>query len=255
MRNLFFLIIFVLLCQFSTAQNGQIITTKLDTLSGKVIVNLGGKYAADELQIKIDKTKTKFKAYQIREVKFDNDVILVPIKFEQRIQFAQVMARSSYLVWYRYIDVKNDGNQYTMNLLMKQNGEQRTFSTVGFRNRIADFLNDCPEVSQLILDGELKAKEVSKIVVRYSDCIEGQQLVESDDLPQAEIDSVIDPFIIMIQQSPLANNEDLLSMLDDVNQKLKNGKSIPNYLQQGVIEQLGNNATLINQFKELIAID
>lgn len=250
-----FLLSAVLLCSvtISNAQDQWLVTVKLDTIRGKIFLDHGGSYQPDEARVKIGKDKSSYKAYQVRSVYLGDNDTYETVKIDQRYQFVKVDLKGKYFSQYLYID-PSAGNvsNYSLKLMVNWKGEMYKVSNLTPRKRFALFFEDCESVKTKIEAGELKKKDLKKIFDAYDECIDQAQAAQ----PVAVIKEVAPPkglteFIEDLKSQNLYN-DDLDNMIKDISQKLANKQAIPQYLQQAVLGQLGENEDLKSTFLNLV---
>ena len=139
-------------------------------------------------------------------------------------------------------------------LLVKQDNSQLEVGNIGFKNRVRKFLDDCPEVSDKVENGEFKKSQLNEIVKQYNDCIGArssmtQMMVEKQPIKEQP---AISQLITKIADGDLGNKADLLEMLEDVKDKLEGGQDIPKYLKGAIIEAFGENQELISAFESAL---
>ncbi|PIB36923.1 hypothetical protein BFP72_16690 [Reichenbachiella sp. 5M10] len=241
----------LLVTTISAFAQDKVITTKLDTLVGKIIIQNGGKYDTDRVAVKNKKDKQRFLASDIREI-YKKDDKYVTVKFNGRYQFMQVEIEGDYLSLYRYIDLELNSSEYAGQLLVTMDGRQHIISNIGFKKRLAEFLEDCKEVSVKIDEGEYSKSNLEQIIADYNSCIGAQSAAHVEQIA-AQIDaSKIDHLISSVEATELENKQELLDMLADVKSKLEAGQSIPNYLQGAIQEKLAGQDALLNAFDETV---
>lgn len=235
------------------AQDDWLITTKLDTISGKIFLDHGGPYQADEARVKNDDGKSNYKAYHVRSVYLGENDVYQTMKIDERYQFVKTDVAGKYFTQYLYLDPESGNTtNYALKILVNWKGDMYKISNLINKKKFATFFADCQSVSDSIISGSLKKKDLKKIFELYDECIDRSRV----DHPVASTVSIrqaesIKAFIANLKSSGLYN-DDLSSMIDDISQKLNNQQSIPKYLQQAVLEQLAESEELTNKFEALI---
>jgi len=215
------------------------------------VVRYGDNLRVDEVQIKKDKKKSNFKSYKVISIHFEDSTVLETIKYEGRFQFAKVIRKGTYLTWYTYIDSESNNINNGANLLVKQSGEQSTYSGIGFKKRVSEFLESCQSVSIKINKGAYGLSKMAQIVDDYNACITEQEGKRNSTLDQAisiEEELPLNALILSVKESSLESKEDLVVMLEDANSKLGRGEPIPSYLKELIISKFGMEKGFVDQF-------
>lgn len=240
------------------AQDQWLVTAKLDTVRGKIYLDYRGPYHPDDAVVKNEKEKSIFKAYEVRLVWLGNNDTYEGIKIDQRYQFAKVDVRGKYYTQYLYAD-PGTGNtaSYSLKLLVDVNGEQHKLGNLIPKKKFAQYFEACEDVENRILSGELKRKNLTEIFEAYDACMDGREkelparpAIPAKPAKPAEV-TAMDEFIEAVKAKGLYEG-DLSSMLDDVNQKITNGQTIPEYLKRAVLDQLKSDEALHARFNSII---
>ncbi|SMD34139.1 hypothetical protein SAMN04488029_1863 [Reichenbachiella faecimaris] len=252
MRNFIFTATLIIIANFSYGQDQWLITAKLDTIYGKIMLQAGDPFKADEARVKTGKDKEYYKSYHLRSVHLEDGKDFEVLKIDERYQFAQVDLRGKYFTQYLYLDPSSsNASNYVLKVLVDWKGKQYRVSNLTARKKFAAIFEDCKTVSEKILSGDLKKNQLDKIFAEYDDCIDK---INSRIAPAQEIlpmSEDIEIFISDLKSKDLYQG-DLSMMIDDINQKLMNQQNIPKYLQQAVLEQLGDDEELKSQFLMLV---
>ncbi|MEP4091955.1 hypothetical protein [Reichenbachiella sp.] len=245
--------VFLFFLSNSYAQDQWLVTAKLDTIRGKIFLDYGGPYQADEAQVKIGKEKSSYKAYQVRSVSLGENDVYESIKIDQRYQFAKVDVKGKYFTQYLYIDATaGNTSNYSLKLFVNWKGDMYKISNLTPRKRFAMFFEDCESVKTKIESGELKKKDLKKIFEAFDECMD--QALEAKSVATVQVatpSADMSEFIEKLKSMELYN-DDLENMIKDISQKMVNKQSIPQYLQQAVLGQLGEDENLKSMFLELI---
>lgn len=252
MRNYIVAATLIIISNLSYGQDQWLVTAKLDTIYGKIFLQTGDQYRADEARIKVGKKKETYKCYHLKSVHLGEDQDFEVLKINERYQFALVDLKGKYFSQYLYLDPSSTGNtNYVLKILVDWKGEQYQVSNLTSRKKFASFFEDCESVSEKILAGELKKNQLQEVFDAYDSCIDeiNSQMPSTPAVPRISHD--MEAFISELKSKDLYQG-DLSMMVNDINQKLTNGQSIPKYLQQAVLEQLGEDEELKSTFLELI---
>lgn len=253
MRTIFLSAALSLFFTLAHGQDQWLVTAQLDTIRGKIFLDHGGQYRIDEARTKVGKEKTSYKCYQVRFVHLGEGEDFEVLKVDERYQFVKIATKSKYHSEYLYVDNSNSGSHYSLRLLVNWEGDQLKYSNLVSKKRLGEYFADCPTVVEQIESGDLRKSELDKIFEAFDACIEEQkkavpvaaQPVEA--VPSANMESFISDL-----KSKELYTDDLAMMLKDITQKLATQQAVPKYLQQAVIEQLGEDEGLKTQFTDLL---
>ena len=255
MRALLFFLFFSSISVFSYGQDQWLVTAKMDTIYGKIYLETGDQYKADEAKVKDGKKKISYKSYQIRSVHLGKNDDYETLKIDGRYQFVQVDIKGKYFSRYLYNDPDlGSSSNFALKILVNWKGEQYKTSNLTSKKRFAAYFEDCESVSQKIESGELKKKDFEKIIAEYDVCIDQIQsqitampITTQPVVPSSEMENLISE----LKSKDLYKGE-MVTMLEDVNQRMSNNENIPNYLQQAVLAQLEGNEDLKAQFLAIL---
>lgn len=254
MRTLILSTILSAIYSFSYGQEQWLVTVKMDTVYGRIYLETVDQYRADEARVKDEKTKVNYKSYQIRSVHLGENQDFETLKIDGRYQFAQVDIKGTYFSQYLYKDPEQvTSSNYVLKLLVNWKGEQFKFSNLTSKKKFAEYFQDCKSLSEKIESGKLKKKELEKIIAEFDKCMEenkNQSVVVQSVAPPVST-SAMEAFISDLKSKDLYNGE-IVTMLEDINLKIANRQSIPNYMQQAVLSQLDGNEDLKAKFLALI---
>lgn len=247
------LLAFVLLAISSAkAKENWVVTLKNDTIYGKIGFVIRGAYEMDELTVKKGKEKHKFKPIELKRInKAGNEY--VPLKIDGKYQFALVISEG-YLSYYKFVNPDSNAYEdFSQSILTKMDGTSVQLSNIGFMKSVRKYLSDCQPLENKIKNSEYKPKDIDDVIIYYNEWIDSRSLKQepenSVNLDQA---ALISSIISKVEaDEELSKNSELLEMLNDVKGKIKNGKSVPGYLKNGVIDGLNGNESLTTEFNSL----
>lgn len=254
MRTFILSTILSAICSLSYCQDQWLVPVKSDTVFGKIYLETGDKFKADEARVKDGKTKTNYKSYQILSVHLGKNQDFETLKIDGRYQFVQVDVKGKYFSQYLYKDTElGSSANFALKILVNWKGEQFKFSNLTSKKKFAEYFQDCKSVSEKIESGELKKKDLDKIIVEFDKCMEKNEKESVVIQPVAPpvSTSAMEAFISDLKSKDLYNGE-IVTMLEDINLKIANQQSIPNYMQQAVLSQLDGNEDLKAKFLALI---
>lgn len=254
MRALIFSFALSAVFSVSYGQDQWLVTTQLDTIYGKIYLETGDQYKVDEARVKDGKSKTSYKSYQVRSVHLEENQDFETLKIDGRYQFVQVDIQGKYFSRYLYKDpdLGPSGN-FALKILVNWKGEQFKVSNLTSKKKFAEYFEDCQSVSEKIESGDLKKKDLEKIVVEFDKCMDENKMkpvVIQTVAPPAPSDAM-ESFISDLKSKDLYKGE-IVTMLEDINLKLANKQTIPNYMQQAVLSQLDGDEEMKAKFVALI---
>ncbi len=244
------LIYIILLFLIGHTVNAQdwLITTSADTLKGEIAIELPME-RYEEITIKNDDGKQRFKAYQVVEFERDGQ----KYKTVKRASVYQVMLVESegYLSHFRYRE--NQGYEFSSPFLVKSDGGSMEVSSLTFKKSLSGFLEDCQVVVDGLANKKYKRSDLDQIIDDYNNCIdEKSSYTASDDTPE-----VLDnPAIAIIERilNQNSSNDDLTAMLVDIKSKLSKGQTVPDYLKSALKEQTATLEDIKSDVEELLEL-
>ena len=237
----------LLLLSFSLKGQDQLLLTTEKSFEGKIKIDRASE-GHETITVKVGKNKTKLQAHEFKYF-IKDDEKYVPFKLGQYYKIMKVEIEG-YLSLYYYRDGTYDfGTQY----LHKLDGQGITVPNISFKKRISEYLNDCPQIETGLNTGEYKKTELNKIVTDYNGCIKQKTIqtrMSKPDLSEDKI-SLIDKIDQVISKIG-DGNEELKTLLADIQTKLAEGKSIPGYLKSALMEQSKNVPDLSEEITQLL---
>lgn len=233
-------ILFLLICligyEISSAQSDYVVTTKGDTIRGKVkYLNYG---VEKKVQVINDK-KTVFTILQTTGFKMDNELYHT-VRYAQGYTYMKA-TKTGYLSLYAF----QQPNQMSWDgsLLLKRDGSSMEIPNLGFKKSLKKFLIECGTVVDRIDKGELGKSEIIEIVDLYNQCIEvntkNQNLIaQSNKENTSELTSWNQLEEAVQNLGNFAGTKDALEMIQDIKSKINKGEKIPNFLTEGLKEVL-----------------
>lgn len=244
---LFLIILSALSYSVLHAQSDYLVLAKGDTLYGKITHLSFGVEQKVQL-VDSNKKKTVYSMYQVKSFKINEDNFHL-VKIYAAYKYMKLIL-SGYLSYYAF----QQDNQVTWDgrFIYKMDGRGIEVPNIGFKKKMAEFLEDCPDIADKIDSGELTRNEIEEIINQYNACIErysaSKQTVKQA-TPQQDV-SNWDTFETALRNTEnLEDKETLLEMVTEVKAKAERGEKIPNFLLDGVKKGIAGNTTL----EELLA--
>ena len=167
--------------------------------------------------------------------------------------------KEGYLSYYLYSEEELQSQKFTLQVLIKRDGEAQTFSNIVFKKRVSTFLDDCATVKLNFENNVYKRNDLFRIIDEYNECIERQtnnQLtlnsLEDVQLDQDKLSQFQKLEKAVNQSTALDNKNEILDMLDDVEQKLKSGQDIPGYLKEALKNNFESHPDLLALLETII---
>lgn len=242
-----------ILCLFgfsAIAQNDYAVTTKGDTLYGKIVFQQLGK--VEQVQVKGEKKRQTISAIQVRMVKVGEKVYL-PVQYAEGVQMMEVV-KDGYL---SLLAFQPQGNMnYDGRLLKLRTGAVLEVPTIGFKKRVSEFLSDDVDLATRIKDGNLDRKDLDSIIVEYNIFIDkntkASNLQTETEIKQAPKLEVLNTLINSIKGSSLDSKTETLEMLTELKEKISDGKAIPLYLSNALKENLKSEQDWIRKLESVL---
>jgi len=210
MKNLLFRLAF-LICLASPAfsQEDYLITLKGDSIAGKIEFTQGDFF--DEVVIKTDDGKKKYKAFQLARIAKGGD-FYEPVDYLQKKMVGKVVVKGP-VSFYR---VRSEGSfQFNSEIFSKQSGETLGISNIGFRKKTKAFFSDCPSLVEKLENGEFSSGKLEEIVTFYNsgNCVIPEEEPKESDNPSLA---------------------DLADLIKDIENKIEKGEPVPSYMIQAL---------------------
>ncbi|MEQ1584799.1 MAG: hypothetical protein ABL895_02905 [Cyclobacteriaceae bacterium] len=231
----------------ANAQTNYLITSKADTLYGKV--RILSYDLMDRVQLEAGKKKETFTALQVLSVSIDSQ-LYKPVKYENKILLMKLL-KSGYLSLYAF-QMENQ-TRYDGRFLLKLDGTGTEVPNLSFKKFMENFLKDCNTIALKIKSGELTRKDINKIIDEYNTCMKNQvttpPVVEGNETLLA-----IESMIKKIEAEEFPSKKDALDLLRDIQGKVSKNESVPNYLTEGLKSYLSNVPSLTEDLNKLFGL-
>ena len=258
MQHCLSIILLLLMCSLHTFSQDYVITVQGDTLKGTIQILLPAE-THEEIAIETGEREQKLKAFQLLELNKDG------VQYRS-VKFGNI---------YKIMEVKNSGylsllyfrpeNQYSFGspYLLKKTGEGVEVPTLLFKKMITGFLSDCPGVAAKIEDKTYKKGDLDQIIAEYNQCIATQ----TEEAFQTSEPKVTKPATKVPSDSPAIENirsikekiiqanaeaSDLITLLNDIEQKLISGNPVPSYMTSALKDQAAGLDLIAEDINKLI---
>ncbi|MTI23319.1 hypothetical protein E1176_19985 [Fulvivirga sp. RKSG066] len=227
-----------------------IVTLQRDTIQGEVDILLPDTYS-ENLVFQNEDQKKQFMAQQLYGV-YDDSAMYNTVKLSDKYRLMKVI-EGGYLTYYLYR--ADQAYDFSLPYLQKSSTEGIEVPTISFRKKMTDFLKDCPAVVEKIDSKEYKRGDLSEIVRAYNACLNTKT---EDIYTQAAIEEknrgakeIINDIIAAVDKK---DNADLITMLNDIKNKLDNGDEVPGYLTTALKDQTKDMEDIQKHVNELLGL-
>ena len=248
-KQYFFLLALTQVFSHAVGQEDFIVTTKGDTLRGRVSFQQIGNI--EQVLVKGDKRQT-FSSMQIRIANVKGQAYK-PIQFSGKVQMMQVVTNGYLsLLAFQPPGVMN----YDGRLLALRDGRMLEVPTIGFKKHLSAFLSDDADLAQKIKEGELERKNLDAIIEAYNTFIEknteiNDQKTKEEDKTKIKLEA-LEEIKEAITTSDMESKDETLEMLNEVKDKISTGKSVPQYLSNALLDKLQFDPELIKKLEGIL---
>jgi len=245
-------LLFPLFSSYTQAQD-YVLTTRGDSLVGDV----KPLHYGPEKRVQIttgNKEKQSLTLFQIREFSSDG-AVYHPVKGDGGYVFMKLL-QPGYLSLYAY-QLENQ-TRFDGLFLRKADGESMVVPNLGFKKYVSRFLEDCPDVSERVDDGDFDKKDLTEIVDAYNSCITNRTVNHDQVIAQREERSVKisawDSLEDRVKAMEFNEKENALEMIAEIKKKINRQESIPNFLTGGLknaLQDTGLETALEEALKEI----
>lgn len=254
MKNFKWLVILIVLIHATSshvaAQTGYVVTTKGDTIRGKI------KYLSFGISrnVQVTDEKKKKTVYSILQTKsFSmNDEVYHPVRTSAGYDYMKIL-KNGYLSLYAY-QLANQ-NTWDGRFLLKKDGSSMDVPNIGFKKIIVKFLNDCPEIEAGFESKEFSKTKLNEIVDQYNACIQANTLKQlearSANIERAEkTNTWVDLETAIKNGNEFEGRADALDMIAEIKSKITKGEKVPKFLSDGLkalLKDQTKHAELLNK--------
>jgi hypothetical protein len=239
------LLSFLVLTSVSRGQD-YLVTARKDTLRGKL--GIVSYPTTDKVVLTLDKKKSEYAAYQVSRIWMDS-ASYQPVRTPDAFRFMRVARPGMLSLCYAR---QSPGTPYNIPYLVKISGENIEVNALRFKKTTARFLEDCVSIRQKIEEDSLGRYDLEKIVDGYNRCLELQTTVAFTESEDPKL-SALNAFNKKLGNDPQAPAE-AKEVLKDLFMKVKEGKTIPSYLAEGLRQSLKDLPAYKDEVEQLIAV-
>ena len=235
-------VLLMLVCQCVGAQD-YVLTARGDSLTGEVKPLLYGPQKKVQV-ISADDEKTSLSIFEVRTFSHEGDVYH-PVKGDQGYVFMKLL-QQGYLSLYAY--QPENQTRFDGLFLKKLDGESMVVPNLGFKKYVSKFLEDCPQVSARVKEGELGKKDLTELISAYNGCID-RRTVDHDKIiasrqEQTTKISAWDSLEEKVREKDISEKENTLEMIAEIRKKIQRHEKIPNFLIEGLRNSLQNTGLI-----------
>jgi hypothetical protein len=238
---------------FVCAQADYAITSKGDTLHGRVKILTYDRL--DRMQIVVDKKKKAFSALEAKAL-FVDGVTYHTVKYDNGYRYMKLI-KSGFLSLYGF-RMPNQSS-YDGQYLLKRDGQGMEIPNLTFKKSMASFLSGCAEVEGRIKSGDFGRRDIDQIIDRYNSCVqfktENRVAVVQEPTPvESEKMIAINALISKVEASDFTNKNDALDLLKDLRSKVGRNEILPNYLTKEIKNNLSTQTQFTEDVEKLLAL-
>ena len=254
-KFIFLFIILMLTHELSSSAQDYVITTKGDSLVGKIKLFTYGSDKKVQVTDSLKK-KTLVPIFHVVYFVYKGEKYH-PLKSERGYSFMKIL-KDGYLSLNAF-QLDNQTAYDGLYLYMKD-GKGLEVPNLSFKKLMTKYLADCPSVVAKIEDGTWGKKELNQIVDDYNQCIVmksnlvHQNPVVVEQAPVKEVSSWNTLEDKVKSHPDFTDKSNALEMINEIKNKIQHNESIPNFLIQGLkstLSQTSLNEDLENAIKAL----
>jgi len=220
MRTL--LSISIAFCSLAAHAQDFVVTARRDTLRGRI--SISSFPTMDKVQVTIEKKKTEYPAYTVFAVVLDSQ-LFHPVRTTDAYRFMKLSRAGAVSLFFGR---QSPGTPYNVPFVVKRSGESLEVTAMRFKRSMSGFLSDCQVIKEKIEQDKLGRNDLERIIDEYNRCLEqqtDQAFVSSEDPRLAALNAMNAKF-----EKDAAISADAQDILNDLYAKVRENKSIPNYL-------------------------
>lgn len=251
MKNLSLTLILALFTTLAIAQSDEVYLTSGDTLKGKVDILLPSDFF-EEIQVKTEDNKRRLKSFQMLGFK-TNDQKYKVIKFGDKYRIMEELI-SGYLGLYRFRT--ENSYDFGSRFLYKATNEGIEVPNITFKKTVANFLSECPSVQTGVRDKTYKNSNIEDMVAAFNACLNDKPQSSSTENEEKVVLKVSKELDLIQSISKKLNkegiNDDLSTLLKDLESKISRGEKVPGYLVSALRENTQDYKSVSKDVKALL---
>jgi len=232
-------------CCRSAFGQDYVLTTKQDSLVGKIIVLTF--HNTDKVRITdAEKKKSEWLASNVLRMSINNEsykAVKTPTGYRiMKIAKPGILS----LCYARQLEEA----PYDIPYFVKNTGESLEVPKILFKVQTSSFLKECGDLKERITAGELGRKDLDKIIDEYNHCMERQTVKTTVAQSDPKLDAITE-FRKKLEADPTVS-EEAKEIVVDLYKKVQENKPAPNYLKDGLREALKNHPAHLADFEALL---
>lgn len=224
-----------------------LVTTKKDTLRGKITISSYTTSDRAMLTVEADRKKTEYQAYTVLSVRIDTSTY-IPVRTPDAFRFMKLKKGGLVSLCFAR---QAPGTPFNVPYLVKVSGEAMEVNALRFKRTVSRFLAECTTVAQKIEEESLGRDDLEKIVDSYNRCLVLQTTVAFTASEDPKLEALT-AFNKMLSQDATVPPE-ALEILKDLFTKVKEGRPAPKYLTDGLREALKGHPGYAGDLENLLA--
>lgn len=238
------LTLLVVSCSLGGYAQDFLVTTKQDTLRGRL--SISSYPTMDKVVVSINKKKAEYPGTSVLVLVLDSQVYK-PVRTIEAYRLMKLSRAGMVSLFYAR---QSPGTPYNVPFVVKRNGEAMEVTSLRFKKSMSNFLEDCSSIKDKIEQDKLGKKDLEKIIDEYNLCLEQQTrkaMVSSEDPRLVALNTMNNRF-----EQDATITSDARDILKDLYAKVRENKSIPNYLLEGLRESLKDRKEYQEDLETLI---
>ncbi len=241
---LFLLMLLTYTCAAGQSTEDYLVTNTMDTIYGKIKPLDYGPEPKVQIQT-ADKKKTTYSIFETKAYHYNGDTF-IPVRNYSQYAFMKLIS-SGYLSLFAF--KPENQNSYSGLFLTKMDGTFIEVPNLAFKKNMSKFLDDCGDIGERILSGELSRNDLDKIIAEYNACINNRTIQrQTEVLAKVENAEKTDPWKSLDEKikstSDFEGKSTALEMVTEIINKTSKGEKVPSFVIDGLKNVLGNQENL-----------
>ncbi len=246
----FYLVLANLVLCFSLSAQDVLITTRGDTLKGKLTIYTN-RQGNQLINMKVDRKKQQYRLIDIQRF-YKKGEGFKTLFVSGRYRVVKIVNEGEFLGEYLYTPTSHSPvPEFSQGLLYKSDGDQIDIpKALLFRKTVAGFLTECPEVYEKVLNKTYGKSQMESIIRDYNACMASEaEAIEK----QKSVESLLTELRDALQKSSkVSGKAEIREMLDDLKSKVDAKEAIPGYLRTALTNALKEDIELSSLLEEIL---
>jgi hypothetical protein len=254
MRTFNLALVLFMMTSTAMAQSNYMVTLKSDTIRGDLRILSYDQI--DRVQIINNGKKEMYKALDILIVSLDHEFYKA-VQFDKSIRLMKII-KSGYLSLYGFR--VNNQSTFDGRYLVRLDGNNMELPNLGFKKIMANYLEDCADLSEKIKNGDVEKKNIEQIIDQYNECLNKSRPVVTRvpvmdaSTTQTEQTDAIKNLILKVSEQDFASRQDALDILKDIENKVARNERVSNYLLDGLQSTLKDQPAVADALAACVAL-